>query len=126
MGLLSSIWNSFGDMYDSMQNSSNNNNYEDNDSYTSSRNSDDYEENNHYERPHEYRRPGYVRVEWRGHYLTTSGLWTWRTWEGEMPDEQYRRLANDGYAFSGFLRYQLGDVERFENETNYPIFLGYL
>jgi len=124
MGLLKSIWDGFGDLYDSLENSSNNNYNEDN-SYNNY--NEHYEDEDRYER-RQVRRSGppKVHVRWRGYYQSVTGLWTPGEWEGDIPNLQWCQLQNDGKAISHFLKIKIGDVEKFEHDLNYLEFCGYV
>ena len=110
MGLLKNIWNGFGDLYDSVENSSGN----------------DYSENNCYESPHSHSGPKKVRVTWRGNYKSTSGCWCSGFVDEVIPEDMYRRLSIDGRATTLFLKRVIYDSEEFEYEMNYLSAIEYV
>ena len=108
MGLLKSIWNGFGDMYDSMENSTDN----------------DYEDNNRYVR--HQNGPRKVRVSWRGNYKSTAGYWCSGELDEVIPENMYLRLSQDGRATTQFLKKTIYDSEEFEYEVNGLTFVEYV
>jgi len=104
MGLLKGLWNGLGDLYDSVDNTSN----------------DDYSDN--------IRRQGSrkVRVTWRGNYKSTAGYWCSGELDEVIPENMYRRLSQDGRATTQFLKRAIYDSEEFEYENNGLTFVEYV
>jgi len=101
MGLLKSIWNGFGDLYDSVENTSGNDSYEDNNRYT-----EPYENNDRYTEPRTYS-PGTMwmyKIHLYGSYYTANHNRRWvseeifETPEFDLQDRAYiRRLVRLRY-----------------------------
>ena len=104
MGLLKGLWNGLGDLYDSVDNTSedNFNNYN--------------------------RRQGSpkVRVSWRGNYKSTAGYWCSADVDEVIPLDMYKRLSADCRATSMFLKRVIYDCEELESEVTTLNFEGYV
>jgi len=116
MGLLKSIWDGFGDLYDSLENSSNNNYNEDN-SYNNY--NEHYEDDDCYERRQVRSGPQKVHVMWNGYYRPVSGGMIYGEWEGYIPVDMYERLSKDGKATTQFLKRVIYDSEEFQSQSNH-------
>ena len=94
MGLLKSIWNGFGDMYDSVGNNSEN----------------DYDNENLYSTK--------VRVIWRGKYLNSTGQWCWGIVDEVIPYDMYKRLDKNAWDTTCFIKNTINDCQDLESDYN--------
>ena len=119
MGLLKGLWNGLGDLYDSVDNTSNDD-YNNNNRRQGNTSNDDYNNNN--------RRQGSrkVRVTWRGYYKSTAGYWCSADVDEVIPEDMYRRVSADCRATSLFLKRVIYDCEELESDVTILNFEGYV
>ena len=104
MGLLKGLWNGLGDLYDSVDNTSEVN-------------------YNNYSRSQGSPK---VRVSWRGNYKSTTGYWCTADVNEVIPLDMFKRLSADWRATSMFLKKVIYDCEELESEVTQLNFEGYV
>lgn len=93
MGILKGIWNAMGDLYDSVENTSDN---------------DYYEDNNHY-----------TRVTWEGRYRCVNGYDILGTLDEILPKEEAQRIIRDDRLRRAWIKNKLYDCEYVHDTSNF-------